>query len=133
MNLSKLSIIFLALLFSSCAQYGVIRENNKNMYLLNIGMSKQEFLSAMGGVREFRLTEYKTVMNPYRIEQTQDSNNNIHEYIWYITKVPNFIYDGTVYEQDLTPFAFINGKLAGWGWTFYRDTKQKYQIEIQHK
>lgn len=118
------------LLLVGCAQYHVIRENNMNMMTLSVGMSKKEFIEAMGGIKTFRITEYKTVTNPYRTEQFSDNDGNVYEYLWYITKVPNFIYDGTVYEQDLTPFALINGKLAGWGWSFYRDNKQRYELDL---
>ena len=97
---------------------------------LTHGMSKNEVLEAMGGVREFRLTELKTVMNPYKTELTTDKDGNIYEFVWYIIKVPNFIYDGTVKDEDLIPFAFINGELHGWGWTFYFEAKKRYEIDL---
>lgn len=93
-------------------------------------MSKTEFIRSMGGIREFRLTELKTVTNPYRVEQARDRQGRVVEIMWFITKVPNFIYDGTVLEEDLTPFVIVDGRLDGWGWSFYRDRKQYFEVEL---
>tara|TARA_B100000315_G_C14016407_1_gene336852 strand:- start:72 stop:392 length:321 start_codon:yes stop_codon:yes gene_type:complete len=100
------------------------------MMNLTTGMNKTEVLEIMGGVKTFRLTELKTVTNPYKTELTTDTDGNVYEFIWYITEVPNFIYDGTVKDEDLTPFAFINGELHGWGWNFYFEAKKRYQIDL---
>lgn len=112
-------MLALGLLLTGCVQFNVVRQNNLAMTSLSVGMTKDEFFAAMGPHREFRVGQGRIVTNPYKVEQAMHQDGRLYEIIWYITGAGN-VYDFDIYEKDLTPFVVIDGKLAGWGWSFYR-------------
>lgn len=113
-----ISLIFLATILIGCAgspvQTGWEAEaNRKAMLGLNIGMTKAEVAQIMG--------------QPRKTEAYSIEGRNI-EFWLYLTEGIT-ITDRSMGDKNLTPLAFEDGTLIGWGRNFY-DKTLKYQHDI---
>jgi hypothetical protein len=57
------------------------------------------------------------VPNPYRTESYQAPDGTRYELLSYYTDMNKEDYKLT--KDEMTPLIFENGKLIGWGWTFF--------------
>lgn len=115
-------------------------KNASSLLKLNIGMDKQGVLQIMGtetiqtytGDNIFDPHYYKDkkIPNPYRTEIVREDDKNF-EVLYYYTDIKK--QDGAITNDELTPLVFDNGKLIGWGWSFFEDTTQKYEIELRER
>ncbi len=82
------------------------------------GMSKVQVLQIMGA--------------PYRNEAfTTDTGALIEAYFYPIeARWIGIANSSTGYKYETTPLVIVDGDLVGWGWSFYEDTTQKYDIKL---
>ena len=92
----------------------------QNLLKLQIGMTKDQVLQTMG--------------NPYKNEAFSTTESVIIDAYFYLTEIKfDELYRKILNDETITPIIFIDGKVVGWGWSFYRDTTQKYDIDIEIK
>jgi len=89
-------------------------------------MTKNEVLAHFGDKK------YGKLMNPYKVETYSPSDNSLIVVFFYYThnsdKIPSdvffkFSHDVNVTDDDLTPVIFKDGKVIGWGHSFYEAQK----------
>ena len=136
----KAFVLVLCLLLAGCAttMSDIITPNREGLLKLSIGMTKEEVMSVMpkgkGTVVPFAgpytglIGRGVTINNPYRSEILQGKDKTF-EVIYYVTDIKTS--ESVVTDDDLTPLIFDNGKLIGWGWSFFKDNVQKYEIRIR--
>ncbi len=95
--------LILSLFLSGC----VVSRNVENLNKLEIGMTKDQVLSIMG---KPQLREADAEM----------------EWWSYQTRLPMY----ELKDSDLTPVAFEDGKVIGWGKNFWTTKEQKYDVKI---
>jgi hypothetical protein len=114
----------------------MVRARNASSLLkINIGMDKKEVLEIMGTetIQTYfystQMVESRVIPNPYRTEIRRE-DDKVLEVIYYYTDF-NFKKKGeAITDDELTPLVFENGKLIGWGWSFFEEEVNKYKIEI---
>ena len=113
--MKKILICSLLMIFLSGCVYGMTAQRNSNrMLTLDTGLSKQEVLKTMG--------------NPARNER-YDINGVATEILFYRT---SHNADGFMTDDEFTPMVLENGKLAGWGRSYYDDViKIRQDINIK--
>ena len=99
--MKRLILILMCILLVGCGMI-VSRSNRSKLVNLNVGMSKPEVQSVMGG--------------PKRTE-SYPQNGDVSEYWFYMTgNCPG--------SRCHTPLKFVNGKLVGWGLAYYDEIKE---------
>lgn len=115
-NLTILLTVFVAVFSLGCVSSSKLLWNiNKardRLMELELGMSKQEVLQLMG--------------KPYSREVFTGQNGEMFDFLLYITQ---YTYSGAIPDSDKTPICFRDGKLIGWGWNFYGQTKRHYEVK----
>ena len=81
----------------------------KNLAKLNVGMTKEQAREAMEG-------------EPYRVEAQGQT-----EWWLYATEPPRWRSE----SEFLTPLLFEDGKLVGWGKSYWTVKEQKYDIKLE--
>jgi hypothetical protein len=120
-------IILIGVLFTSCASLDAIRsQNRQNLMSLSAGMSKSEVLTAMG--TKTINSEGGQINNPYRTEMYH-SQGHTFELLLYYTDLKRR--DGAITDDELTPLIIMDGKLDGWGWTYWNGLIQKYELRVR--
>lgn len=126
--MKKLGVLLvMAMFLAGCATLTVSKltaKNRMSLVHLSAGMSKQEVLAIMGtGISAYtcedavsKACREVTINNPYRTEMTE-SSGKASEVYYYLTDLKNK--NCEVEEDELTPLAFENGKLIGWGKNFH--------------
>ena len=113
--MKKLLIISMLLLI---LMGGCEEQNRKNLNLLEVGMTKAQVIEIMG--------------SPYRREA--ESNR---EWLLYQTEGKDFsLGQGRIPKPDsewLTPLLIQDGKLIGWGSSYWTNKEQKFDIKINQK
>ncbi len=106
-------ILCLCLFVSGCATtYVGAGLARSRLNKLEIGMTKDEVLETMG--------------EPYKREVYPEV-----EYLFYVTESP--IIMGKPHWNDLTPVRFKNGKLEGWGQSYWEPREEKIGADITFK
>ncbi|TXH48363.1 MAG: DUF3192 domain-containing protein [Cellvibrionales bacterium] len=119
---------FLIMALSGCVSTSEIRaENRQKLTSLSPGMSKEEILSIMG-TKTIKADTGVVVTNPYRTEMYK-SNGHAFELLLYYTDIQKA--DGAITDDELTPLVMKDGKLDGWGWSYWNDIVKKYEIRIR--
>lgn len=123
--------IFIGLLasvfISGCASLSQIRaENRQKLTGLSVGISKQEILGIMG--TKTVEAEGTVITNPYRTEMYR-SNGHSFELLLYYTDIQKS--DGAITDDELTPLVLMDGKLDGWGWSYWNNVIKKYEIRFR--
>lgn len=126
-----LSLLLTGIL-SACATMDTVRAQNRaNLNRLALGMTKEEVLAVMGtktvttyrdGVRGEQIT------NPYRTEVHQ-AGGHVWEILFYYTD--NKADDGAITDDELTPIVLKDGRLDGWGWSYWQDIVRTYEIRVR--
>ncbi|MBI5574729.1 MAG: DUF3192 domain-containing protein [Elusimicrobia bacterium] len=102
--------------------------NRERLNKISIGMTKQEVINIMGTKTIIADDSGEVINNPYKTE-TMRGKDKIFEVVYYYTEIKRA--DGAINDDELTPLVFDEGKLIGWGWSFFEDTTAKYQIKIR--
>lgn len=85
-----------------------------NLLQLKPGISNQQVIHIMG--------------TPYRNEAYSIEGGSLLEAYFYVTdNQPDY---WMIEDMETTPIIFLDGKVVGWGWSFYKDTTQKYDIKL---
>jgi len=128
-------IIVLILLISAicCTSLDDIRtKNRENLMSLNQGMTKQEVLNVMGTQTQKTYDDLGNptgkINNPYRIEM-YDADNSNWEILYYYTDRKSA--DGAITNDELTPIVIRDGKLSGFGWSYWEGQIEKYEIRVR--
>lgn len=126
--MKKILALLLCLALVGCATLSKIRATNRErLNKISIGMTKQEVLDIMG-TKTITARSSEVINNPYKTE-TLRSEDKVFEVLYYYTEIKRS--DGAITDDELTPLVFDEGKLIGWGWSFFEDTTQKYQLKIR--
>ncbi|MGH2567164.1 MAG: DUF3192 domain-containing protein [Bacteroidota bacterium] len=119
--------VLMSLLLTGCASLDAIRsQNRQNLMSLSPGMSKQEVLAVMG--TKTIMSEDGQINNPYRSEM-YNSQGHAFELLLYYTDKKRA--DGAITDDELTPLVMMDGKLDGWGWSYWNGLVQKYELRVR--
>ncbi len=139
MNAKKpiyLALVILAL--AGCASGNSFRAGNRmNLLKLSPGMSKTEVLDAMGVGEQRVCCPLRTVTNPHRTEAYSAGGSRFEVLYYYTDKKTDSSHDpyssnaSNVQDDELLPIVIKDGKLEGWGWSFWNDTVNRYEIRIR--
>lgn len=127
-------LICVTFLITGCATLSEIRATNRErLNKVSIGMTKEEVLNIMGTKRinaydDMSLVE--VINNPYKTEILRGKDRTF-EVLYYYTEHKRA--DGAISDDELTPLVFDEGKLIGWGWSFFEDTTQKYELTFKER
>ncbi len=81
------------------------------------------------GTKTIRADDTGTVItNPYRNEMYR-SSGHVFELLLYYTDIQKA--DGAITDDELTPLIVKDGKLDGWGWSYWNDIVKKYEIRVR--
>jgi len=103
--------------------------NKKRLQKVSLGMTKPEVLAIMGTRTFYQRVPYYLVPNPYRVESLKAADGKIYEIVFYYTDLKKR--DDALTDDELTPLAFNDGKLVGWGWSFIEDKTKRLRIEVR--
>ena len=127
--MKKLAILLMIsfIISTGCASTEQIRAGNReNLMLLSPGMTKAEVLQVMG--TETIRVGMEVITNPYRSEMYQ-AGGHTFELLFYYTDIKKT--DVAITDDELTPIVLKDGKVDGWGWTYWNNLVQKYEIRIR--
>ena len=120
-------VILIGVLLTGCASLDAIRsQNRQSLMSLSAGMSKAEVLTVMG--TKTINSENGQINNPYRTEMYR-SQGHTFELLFYYTDLKRR--DGAITDDELTPLVIMDGKLDGWGWSYWNGLIQKYELRIR--
>jgi hypothetical protein len=57
------------------------------------------------------------------------SQGHVFELLLYYTDIKRR--DGAITDDELTPLVILDGKLDGWGWSYWQDIVQKFEIRMR--
>lgn len=131
-----LTILLSLSTFSCVGGLDSFRNDNRNNILrLSIGMSKSQVDKIMGRNSDSGNETYQAkfvgaikVSNPYKSEILQ-GKDKLYEVWYYYTDLKSD--DGAITDDELTPLVFEDGKLIGWGQSFFGDAVHRYEIRLR--
>jgi len=94
-------------------------------------MTKDEVLGLMGTetIQTYAgMVEDEKITNPYRTE-THRAGGFLWEILFYYTD--RKAADGAITDDELTPLVMKDGVLDGWGWSYWKDVADTYEIRIR--
>jgi len=108
-------------------------ENKAKMEKLSVGMTRMEVESVMGNARAggglpevlFGRVQYLAAQNPMREEPLTGADGADYLVLFYYTDVRQR--DDKITDDELTPVAFRDGKVAGIGYRFLGERAPKYR------
>lgn len=119
--------VLMGLLLSGCASLDAIRsQNRQNLMSLSPGMLRQEVLAVMG--TKTIISEDGQINNPYRSEMYKSQGHTFELLLYYTDKKRA---DGAITDDELTPLVMMDGKLDGWGWSYWNGLVQKYELRVR--
>ncbi len=100
------------------------------LFACSIGLNqRQRLLKLMPEMSKEQVIQLMGI--PYKNEAFSIPEGPFLEAYFYVTdNQPGIL---IIEDREMTPIIFIDGKVIGWGWSFYRDTTQKYDIDIEIK
>lgn len=107
-------------------------ENRSKLINLKMGMSKDQVLNLMGNDSgSLTGTVGQSVgsvfiTNPYKSE-LHHSNGATYEVLFYYTDDKNR--DFIISDDELTPIAFKNNELDGWGWSYWNGIISSVELQ----
>lgn len=119
--MNRLSVVFL--LLSGCLSnngldtMSMAVNNISNLSRISVGMNETEVLQIMH--------------KPYSRETIQYEDDSF-EFWFYVTR-PTGLDQGRLMQQNLTPLAFKNGVLIGWGFNYYNHLVRQEKIQENQK
>jgi hypothetical protein len=125
-NIFILCIVVIFL--NGCVSTSQIRADNRERLInLSVGISKQEVLEIMG-TETIRADNATIITNPYRTEMYR-TGDSVFELVLYYTDLQKA--DGAITDDELTPIVVKDGVVDGWGWSYWNDAIQKYEIRVR--
>jgi hypothetical protein len=96
-------------------------------------MGKSAALEAMGSepvtVRRVGFFSNERIAQPYRIDSLRTDDGAVLEVLYYITDVQGLEFD--VADDELTPLVVKDGRLVGWGRTFFDQNIQRTELRVR--
>lgn len=136
----RLGVLVLAFALLGCATANTFRADNR-MHLMRLspGMTKGEVLDIMGVGKQKICCPIRTVTNPHRSEAYSAGGVQFEVLYYYtdkktLTPSSGVMGDGAnnkIDDDELLPIVFQDGKLTGWGWSFWNDAVQRYEIRLR--
>lgn len=124
--------VFIGMFVSGCADffYGQVRNSNRvAITKLSPGMSKSKVMKIMGdGPNITSVTLGDTISNPYS-SAAYRVGDRVYEILYYYTDIKKR--DGGITDDELTPVVLLNGKVDGWGWAYWNDIINRYEIRLR--
>ncbi len=113
----------------------ITAKNTESLRILKTGMSKEEVLTIMGTktiwAHDRQLSRAgigrQMIANPYRIE-TMEAKGKTVEVLYYYTEESGHV---GIDDDELTPLLFEDAKLTGFGWSYFEDSINRYELKIQ--
>lgn len=111
--------------------------NQLNLLSINAGMSKENVLKTMGGVRRILIFNPDKMLgtkkdgfinNPYSRDLKTGKDGNSIEILWYYTDKKSS--DNVITKDELTPIILEKNSVVGLGWGFYEDYAKRQEITI---
>ena len=120
-------VLSMSLLLAGCVSLDAIRsQNRQSLMSLSPGMTKQEVLVVMG--TKVIMSEDGQINNPYRTEMYRSQGHAFELLLYYTDKKRA---DGAITDDELTPLVIMDGKLDGWGWSYWNGLVQKYELRVR--
>ncbi len=94
------------------------RHNRTALEQLEIGMSVDEVRERMGSGSTWGGDAVGWIDNPYRTESFRAGDGSPVRILFYYTETVR--HDDAITDDELTPVAFQDGALVGWGWSYFR-------------
>ena len=108
-----------------------------SLLYLTPGIGRDSVLKIMGVGKQSICCPMRSVTNPYRTELYR-ADGSTFEILYYLTdsktraSAPATAGESDqVEDEDLMPLVLRDGKLDGWGWSYWRDVAQKLDIRIR--
>ena len=120
-------IATLVLLIAGCSLGHIRGQNRERLLELSPGMTRHEVLSVMG-TEKILTDDFDSITNPYRTELYRSGGNTFELLLYYTDKKR---VDGAITDDELTPLVIMDGKLDGWGWSYWDSLLQKYEIRVR--
>lgn len=118
------SVLFVVTLVACATGSGVRAANRERLNSLSQGMTKEHVLKVMGtGTQKIRGGE--RITNPYRSE-AYNAGGFSWEVLFYYTDIKRA--DDAITDDELTPIVLKDGKVDGWGWTYWQEAIQRFEI-----
>jgi hypothetical protein len=131
-NITTAAVISWSVLILGCGAglHELVRtENRVLLNKLTAGMTKDEIIELMGqGTYRERGHSPEIVTDPYRVE-SYTAGQSSFEIIFYYTDIKRP--DGAITDDELTPLVLKDGKLAGWGWSYWESAAIQYNIRVR--
>ena len=131
----KVSIIVMTclLFLSGCVSSNptttkIRADTREKMLNLSVGMTKQEIYAAMG-TETITSVSGHVIKKPYKTEMYRSSKGNRIEILYYYTELKKS--DDAITDDELTPLVLIDGKLDGWGRSYWDSIIQMFEIKIR--
>jgi Protein of unknown function (DUF3192). len=119
--------VLIGLLLAGCVSLDAIRaENRQRLMNLSTGMTKSEVLAVME--TKILTSENGQINNPYRTEMYRSQGHTFELLLYYTDKKRA---DGAITDDELTPLVIMDGKLDGWGWSYWDGLVQKYELRVR--
>lgn len=120
-------LIVAAVGMPACASGAALQQQNRiRLGGLQVGMGRAGVLEHMGYATA--RTDFRVVKNPYHIDTYTVPGHRI-EVLWYVTETKQEG-DG-IAPDEVTPVVLVDGRLAGWGWPFWRQLVQTHGIRTE--
>jgi len=120
--------MLISILVTGCVTTAQVRaENRQNLLHLSVGASKQDVLNKMG-IKTIKTKNGSVITNPYRTEMYKVDKDTF-ELLLYYTDLKKS--DGAITDDELTPIILKNGKVDGWGWSYWNNLIKKYEIRVR--
>ena len=112
--------------------------NQANLLKVDIGVSKNKALEAMGGVQKIQtytatsfVTKKESIMinNPVNREFKTDSAGSTIEILWYYTNINKA--DGNITKEQQTPIILEKNAVVGIGLDFYDEYAKRKGITFE--
>ncbi len=107
--------------------------NRSKLINLKMGMSKNQVLNLMGNdsgslTGTVGLSVGSVfITNPYKSE-LHHSSGETYEVLFYYTDDKNR--DAVITDDELTPIAFKNNRLDGWGWSYWNGIVSSEELKV---
>jgi hypothetical protein len=118
----------LVLLLAGCATLDSVRATNRShLNTLMLGMTREQALAVMG-TGTTRTRDGGRITNPYRSESYEAQGQRI-DVLFYYTDLK--ARDAAITDDELTPIVLVDGKVDGWGWSYWQALVQRYEIRVR--